>query len=141
MLSLLQSRSLSLPVTAFSLPNGHSLQIRTVRMYGYGCHCGVGSDNSKPILDSLDHCCYHHDLCYTNVVNKHKCSRGLFYKYWNGRCSNGRAYCARKSNVVCLFCCLFVLLENHSKLYCLITGSPIYFRSVQRKGEIDNKRE
>ncbi|CAI9734183.1 basic phospholipase A2-like [Octopus vulgaris] len=36
------------------------------QFYGYGCFCGLGSRGKKP-LDSIDQCCFDHDLCYGSI--------------------------------------------------------------------------
>ncbi|VDP35782.1 unnamed protein product [Soboliphyme baturini] len=54
----------------------------------YGCWCGYSG--SGPVMDGIDNCCKHHDLCYEALINK-GCSPHV--QYYKSACLNGAVRC------------------------------------------------
>lgn len=59
----------------------------------YGCFCGKGNTREDlfqlKTLDSIDQCCYLHDLCYQDMVDDFLCVESTMYQLdYNYRCSD-----------------------------------------------------
>ncbi|MFH4977080.1 hypothetical protein AB6A40_003789 [Gnathostoma spinigerum] len=77
------------------------LNVSGLTYNNYGCYCGYGG-RGQPV-DSIDRCCFYHDICYGNAIDCGQCSKWyqLYIGNYAWECINGKPTC-KASNNACL---------------------------------------